>query len=55
MKKTNTLPVPEETIEGKILLIRHKKVMLDTDLALLYEVEIRALNQAVRRNIERFP
>jgi phage regulator Rha-like protein len=55
MKKTNILPVPEETIEGKILLIKHKKVMLDTDLALLYEVEIRALNQAVRRNIERFP
>ncbi len=55
MKKTNTLPVPEETIEGKIFLIKHKKVMLDTDLALLYEVEIRALNQAVRRNIERFP
>ena len=55
MKKTKTLLVPEETIEGKILLIRHKKVMLDTDLALLYEVEIRALNQAVKRNIERFP
>ncbi|MEE9604045.1 MAG: ORF6N domain-containing protein [Candidatus Scalindua sp.] len=55
MKKTKTLPIPEETIEGKILLIRHKKVMLDTDLALLYEVEIRALNQAVKRNIERFP
>jgi len=42
-------------IEGRILLIRGKKVMLDRDLAMLYGVETRALNQAVRRNIERFP
>ncbi|TAN41721.1 MAG: ORF6N domain-containing protein [Nitrospirae bacterium] len=47
--------VPMEIIEGKILLIRGKKVMLDRDLALLYGVETRTLNQAVRRNISRFP
>ncbi len=47
--------VPQETIEGKILLIRDKKVMLDRDLACLYGVETRVLNQAVRRNIDRFP
>jgi len=44
-----------EVIEGKILLIRGQKVMLDRDLAQLYGVGTRALNQAVRRNIDRFP
>lgn len=47
--------VPREAIEQKILLIRGQKVMLDKDLAQLYGVETRVLNQAVRRNIERFP
>jgi hypothetical protein len=47
--------VPVERIEHAILLIRGQKVMLDTDLAALYDVEVRALIQAVRRNIERFP
>lgn len=47
--------VPQEIIESKILFIRGKKVMLDRDLAVLYGVETRALNQAVRRNIKRFP
>lgn len=42
-------------IEGKIYMIRGHKVMLDRDLAQLYEVETRVLNQAVRRNIDRFP
>ena len=41
--------------EGKILLIRGQKIILDRDLAELYEVETRVLNQAVRRNIKRFP
>lgn len=49
------LLVPQELIENKILLLRDKKVMLDRDLAILYKVETRVLNQAVRRNIERFP
>ncbi|MBI3585350.1 MAG: ORF6N domain-containing protein [Nitrospinae bacterium] len=47
--------MPVETIENKILLIRGQKVMLSTHLAELYEVETRALNQAVKRNINRFP
>lgn len=44
-----------EVIERKIYVIRGHKVMLDHDLADLYEVETRALNQAVRRNLGRFP
>ena len=47
--------IPQERIENKILIIRKTKVMLDKDIAGLYGVETRALNQAVRRNIERFP
>src|ERR1039457_4879730 len=47
--------VPVELIERRIYLIRGCKVMLDSDLAALYEVPTKALNQAVRRNIERFP
>ncbi len=54
MRGEKTL-VPIEMIEGKIFLIRSQKVMLDRDLAQLYCVETRALNQAVRRNIDRFP
>lgn len=44
-----------ELIKNSILEMRGKKVMLDTDLAKIYEVETRALKQAVRRNIDRFP
>ncbi|MFA6350069.1 MAG: ORF6N domain-containing protein [Candidatus Omnitrophota bacterium] len=44
-----------EAIAVKILLIRGKRVMLDRDLAKLYEVETRELNQAVKRNMPRFP
>ncbi len=47
--------IPVEIIERKIYLIRGHKVMLDRDLAELYEVETRALNQAVKRNLNRFP
>ena len=46
---------PLENIENLILVIRGKQVMLDRDLARLYGVETRVLNQAVQRNIERFP
>ncbi len=42
-------------IESRIRLIRGHKVMLDADLAILYKVEVKALNQAVKRNSERFP
>lgn len=47
--------IPAEVIEKRILLVRGQKVMLDRDLAELYGVETRVLNQAVRRNIDRFP
>jgi hypothetical protein len=47
--------VPVERIERAILSIRGEKVMLDGDLAEIYGVETRILNQAVKRNIERFP
>jgi hypothetical protein len=42
-------------IENMIYLIRGQKVMVDSDLADLYQVETKALNQAVRRNLDRFP
>lgn len=47
--------IPEERIESKIYFIKGQKVMLDIDLATLYEVSTKALNQAVKRNKERFP
>lgn len=43
------------TIQSKVFTLRGQKVLLDFDLAELYEVETRILKQAVRRNIERFP
>lgn len=49
------MSIPAELIEQKIYMIRGQKVMIDRDLATLYGVETRVLNQAVRRNIERFP
>ncbi len=47
--------IPIEIVEQKIFMIRGHKVMVDRDLASLYGVETRVLNQAVRRNIGRFP
>jgi len=47
--------VPVEVIAAKILIVRGKKVMLDSDLAKLYGVETKHLTRQVRRNIERFP
>ena len=44
-----------QLIQNKIFDIRGHKVMLDFDLAELYEVKTKALNQAVKRNIQRFP
>lgn len=50
----NTL-IPDETLMSKIYLIRDQKVMLDSDLAELYGVETRRLNEQVTRNADRFP
>lgn len=47
--------IPAERIEHVIYLIRGEKVMLDRDLAELYEVETKVLNRAVKRNLRRFP
>jgi cell shape-determining protein MreC len=47
--------LPDETIIDKIYIIREKKVMIDRDLAELYGVDTRVLNQAVKRNLKRFP
>ncbi len=47
--------IPVESIERRILLIRGEKVMLDRDLADLYQVPTKVLNQAVSRNLDRFP
>ena len=47
--------IPVERIERAILLIRGHKVMLDSDLASLYEVQTKRLSEAVKRNAERFP
>jgi hypothetical protein len=47
--------IPDDTIIRKIYIFREQKVMLDKDLAMLYEVETKVLNQAVKRNTGRFP
>ncbi len=47
--------VPQETIENRIFIFRGKKFMIDHDLAGLYGVPTKALNQAVKRNKKRFP
>jgi hypothetical protein len=55
MRERDKLVIPIERVQQVIYLIRGQKVMLDKDLAQLYGVETRVLNQAVRRNGERFP
>jgi len=52
---TFTATIPDEIIVAKIYQIRNQKVMLDKDLAELYNVETKQLKRAVRRNISRFP
>lgn len=47
--------MPDETLINNIYIIRSQRVMLDFNLSSLYEVETRTLNQAVKRNIDRFP
>ena len=53
MKKGSLLP--DELIINKIILLRDQKVLVDRDLAELYDVDTRTLNQAVKRNLKRFP
>ncbi len=54
-KENPAVTLPDEAIISKIYVIRGKKVMIDRDLAELYDVETRVLNQAVKRNEKRFP
>jgi len=54
-KKSNLSMIPAGRIESSILVVRKQRILLDRDLAVLYGVETRVLNQAVRRNRERFP
>src|SRR5687768_4684846 len=53
--KSSTLVITAERIERRIFYLRGIKVMLSSDLAELYGVAVKALNQAVRRNLVRFP
>lgn len=53
MKKVNI--IPDEKIDRAIIMIRGEKVMLDADLAALYKVQTKVLNQAVKRHRGRFP
>src|SRR5688572_8511911 len=55
MAKNQLSLIPSERIERAIIVIRGEKVMLDSDLAALYEVETKELLRAVRRNVNRFP
>lgn len=52
---TKEVVVQESTIKNLIYVIRGQQVMLDSDLATLYQVETKVFNQAVKRNMERFP
>lgn len=54
-KGINQLAMPDEIITSKIYLIRDKKVMLDRDLAVLYDIKAIRLREQVKRNMERFP
>ena len=47
--------IPEEIIADKIYLIRNQKVMIDSDLAKLYNVDTKRINEQVKRNLNRFP
>lgn len=55
MKKQPPTLISPEAIAPMVHWLRHEKIILDSDLAELYGVEVRVLNQAVKRNIERFP
>ncbi len=54
-KNIQILVIPDERLIDRIFLIRGEKVMIDNDLAELYGIETRRLNEQVKRNIERFP
>ena len=55
VKESEEVVINENTIKNLICVIRGQQVMLDSDLAMLYQVETRNLNKAMKRNIDRFP
>jgi methyl-accepting chemotaxis protein len=55
VKTENSVAIVDEVVMNKIYMIRNQKVMLDRDLAELYQVETKQLKRQVKRNIERFP
>jgi hypothetical protein len=55
MPKPETTPVPEEHISHGIRIVRGRRVLLDVDLAALYGVATKRLNEQVKRNLDRFP
>ena len=54
-KKNTEVTIPDEIVITKIFIVRGKKVMIDTDLAELYGVTTKRLNEQVKRNVKRFP
>ena len=55
MDTDKSLAIPDEVVLSKIFTIRNHRVMLDFDLAELYQVETKRLNEQVKRNTDRFP
>ncbi len=55
MMNDEIIVLESQQIQNKIITVRGKQVIIDRDLAFLYRVETRVLNQAVKRNIDRFP
>ena len=55
MPKPETTPVPEEHISHGVRIVRGRRVLLDVDLAALYGVATKRLNEQVKRNLDRFP
>ena len=53
--ETQIVEIMPPDVENLIYVVRNKQVMVDSDLAKLYQVETKALNRAVKRNIKRFP
>ena len=49
------ITLSQQNIKSKIYTIRNQQVMIDSDLAILYQVETKTFNQAIKRNIQRFP
>jgi hypothetical protein len=55
VKTENSIIIVDEVVMNKIYMVRGQKVMLDRDLAELYQIETKVLKQSVKRNMDRFP